>query len=37
MDTMAIEQYAIDAVRDCVNFSDHLPSTKRFITTRSLL
>ena len=24
MDTMAIEQYAIDAVRDCVNFSDHL-------------
>jgi len=24
MDTMAVEQYAVDAVRDCINFSDHL-------------
>lgn len=24
MDTMAIEQYAVDAVRDCINYSDHL-------------
>ena len=24
MDTMAVEQYAVDAVRDCINYSDHL-------------
>jgi hypothetical protein len=25
MDTIAVEQYAVDAVRDCINYSDHLP------------
>ena len=24
MHTMAVEQYAVDTVRDCINYSDHL-------------
>ena len=26
MDAKAIEEYAVDAVRDCLNYSDHLSS-----------
>ena len=36
MDTMAVEQYAVDTVRDCIHYSDHLPPLSRIMTKNPL-
>ena len=37
MDTMAIEQYAVDTVRDCINYSDHLSPLSRIMIKNPLV